>query len=111
MFFFSAHSIFTEATSGKGLAGFTGLKKVKAFKLIPLKPFTVAGFIVCKLKCRRDKDFGEYTIVYQLHNNENILLHNQFTTCMTLRNATNLFPHLSKAFFRRSAANESIYLL
>jgi hypothetical protein len=65
LFFFSAHSIFTEAASGKGFAGFIGLMKVNVSKLIPLEPFAMADSSVCRLKCRRDKDFGEYTIVYQ----------------------------------------------
>lgn len=50
----------------------------------------------------------EYNIVFENVKAIIFLLHTQFTTCITVRNAMNLLPHLSKPFCRKTSANCSI---
>jgi hypothetical protein len=84
---------------GQGFAGFTVFKYQLHIYSFSLESFTVAIFRVCLLKYRRDKPFGEYTIVFEIAKQINNLLHNQLTTCITVRKAMNLFPHLPVAIF------------
>lgn len=51
---------------------------------------------------------AEYNTVFEMMKAIIFLLHTQFTTCITVRNAMNLLPHLSKPFFRETSANCSI---
>ena len=66
------------------------------------------GFQLNPLKFRQGAGLEKYTIVFEESKLINILLHTQFTTCITVRNAMNLSPHFSIPFLRISSEYFSI---
>ena len=66
------------------------------------------GFQMNGLKFRPGAGLEKYTIVLEQAKLIYILLHTQFTTCITVRNAINLSPHFSIPFLRISSEYFSI---